>query len=95
MLSSNSKLTSDDVLEILLKSKKIVVVCGNYYYHCKCNIVLTYSPGAGISVAAGIPSFRGGGGLYTHSSPFSQFSGNNLVDLFTWSSLNVSGPIYR
>jgi NAD-dependent SIR2 family protein deacetylase len=58
-----------------------VVACSPCYF--------AYNAGAGISVAAGIPSFRGEDGLYT-TSTLPGFEKKKIVGLFSYSTFTVS-----
>jgi hypothetical protein len=51
-------------IESLLKAKAVTVLMGIYFLDFAADVLKSYVIGAGVSVAAGIPAFRGSGGIY-------------------------------
>jgi hypothetical protein len=93
MLKMNAGNETDLMLIIgkVLKANKVVVISGLFPIVLLCFHLRQFLVGAGISVAAGLPTFRGSEGLY-HANKSQHCYGyeGNVEDLFSVSSLMVS-----
>jgi hypothetical protein len=89
MAHSNIEFSSDKVIDELTKAKKIVVICGILHSTLITSYSIYQHLGAGISVAAGIPSFRGAHGLYSAKTFLPSSPQVNVVDLFSYQKLQV------
>ena len=74
----------------LLSALRVVVITGLSSFLLLPASLMIF-PGAGISVAAGLPAFRGPGGLYyAREFPYSHGYDGNVEDLFSLPALMVS-----
>ena len=75
----------ESMIGAILNAKAIVVICGMLQWPLVCIVCsVTIHIGAGISIAAGIPSFRGSGGIYNDD-----VEGNKTEELFHMHALQV------
>jgi Sir2 family len=91
MLSVKNDEDLREIVQKILKAKKVVVISGLFLI-VPLSFQLQQCPaGAGISVAAGLPAFRGAEGLY-HAKKSQHCYGykGNIEDLFSVSSLKAS-----
>lgn len=82
-----------DLMQIIakvLQANKVVVISGLFLIVLLCFHPQQFLVGAGISVAAGLPTFRGAEGLYrANKSQYCYGYKGNVEDLFSVSSLGV------
>ena len=83
------------VVQQILKAKNIVVICGTppfSFNHFPTKYLPNFYLGAGISVAAGIPCFRGHGGIFETKAVL-ELSKADIISAFSFSSLSVSAMV--
>jgi hypothetical protein len=79
------------IINMVLRANKVVVISGLFFSSLLSSQLQQYLVGAGISVAAGLPAFRGDEGLYRANKLRHCFGyKGNIENLFSVSSLRVS-----